>query len=81
MNGSAATAVLPSDELSVGTSRQPSTVWPSSEMIFANSLLTLSRSAGFFGRNNMPDAILARRRKFEAELRRFGRREIHAAPG
>ena len=54
MCGSAATAVLPSVELSVGMSRQPSRVWLSPEMILASAALTASRSAGFFGMNNMP---------------------------
>ena len=48
MCGSAATAVLPSEELSVGTSRQPSSVWPSAETILAKAVLTPLRSRRFW---------------------------------
>jgi hypothetical protein len=36
-NGSLAFAVLPSEELSVGTSRQPRIVWPSDFAICSNA--------------------------------------------
>ena len=48
------TAVLPKEELSVGTSRQPRRLAPSAEMMAASASLTEARSAGFVGKNNMP---------------------------
>ena len=61
--GSTATALGPTGLSSVGTSRQPSSVWPSSATIRANSASTACAVLGVARQEHQAGAVLAGRRQ------------------
>jgi hypothetical protein len=54
MNGITARALGPTADGSIGTSRQPSTRWPSSAMTSSSTRSHAARAAGAGGRKTMP---------------------------
>ncbi len=86
-NGSVATisGALLSDELSDGTSRQPSTVWPSSSIIFSTTRSILCRSDGSCGMKMNADRVVAGRGQGDALLGHLldeeGVRDLHHDAG
>jgi len=53
-SGSTALTLSPRPELSTGTSRQPSNVWPSAAILSAITCWHAARAAASRGMNNMP---------------------------
>ena len=74
--GSPASAVGPNRESSTGTSRQPSTVWPSSSMMRSNTRRHSSAWSGSRGRNTRPapyQSVSGRRMPASPHTRRKNR--------
>ena len=69
--GSTAAAEAPTRRSSVGKSRQPSSVCPSSWTIFSMSASMVARADGSRGRNTHPAAVLAGGRQLDAEIARL----------
>ena len=68
MNGSQERAVSPSEELLVGTVRQPRKVWPSDWMICSKRSSSRRRLVGLRGRKHEPAAVFARAGQGDARL-------------
>ena len=67
MTGSAARALGPIGESSVGTSRQPSTVWPSSQTVCSRMLRHVGRLGGIARQEDQADPVVTGGGKRDAE--------------